>query len=62
MELLTRKEVAKFFRVDVRTVEKWLKNGRLKGYKLGSGKTSPWRINSAEMQNFLTENEVKIHE
>jgi len=43
MEFKTRKEVAEFFRVNPRTVERWLKSGKLKGYKLGEGKTAPWR-------------------
>lgn len=60
-ELLTRREVADFFRVDTRTVERWLKSGRLKGYKLGTGRTAPWRINTTEMTDFLAKNEVKAH-
>lgn len=61
MELLTRKEVATYFKVDPRTVERWLKSGQLKGYKLGKAKTSPWRINAIAMQDFLITNEVKEH-
>ncbi len=54
MEFLTRKEVAKEFRVDPRTVERWLKSGKLKGYKLGKGQTAPWRIDIEEVKKFLT--------
>lgn len=50
---LTRDEVAQLLRVNIRTVERWLKNGSLKGYKLGDGKTSLWRIPEAELKNFL---------
>ena len=53
MEFLTRKEVAKEFRVDPRTVERWLRSGKLIGYKLGKGKTSPWRIDKVEIAKFL---------
>ncbi|MFH1769194.1 MAG: helix-turn-helix domain-containing protein [Parcubacteria group bacterium] len=53
MEFKTRKEVAEFFRVDPRTVERWLKSGKLKGYKLGKGKTAPWRIDVEEINKFL---------
>lgn len=59
MEFLTRKEVADFFRVNIRTVERWLKNHRLKGYKLGGGKVAPWRIDMVEVQNFLETSKVK---
>jgi len=53
MEFLTREEVAKYFRVHPRTVERWLKNGSLQGYKLGGGKTSLWRIPKSEIKKFL---------
>lgn len=56
MEFLTRKEVANFFRVNPRTIERWLRGGKLKGYKLGKGKTAPWRINKAEIKKFLAKN------
>lgn len=56
MKLLTRKEVADLLRVDPRTVERWLRSGKLKGYKLGSGKTAPWRIDEVEVQKFLEKN------
>lgn len=59
MEFKTRKEVAELFRVDPRTVERWLKNGKLKGYKLGQGKTAPWRIEMSEIQKFLKKHKTK---
>jgi excisionase family DNA binding protein len=52
-KFLTREEVATHLRVHIRTVERWLKNGSLKGYKLGKGKTSIWRIPNAELDKFL---------
>ena len=53
MKFLTNDEVAKILRVHSRTVDRWLKRGMLKGYKLGSGKTALWRISQTEVQNFL---------
>jgi len=54
MEFYTRNEVAKHLRVHPRTVERWLQNGSLKGYKLGDGKTALWRIPKVEVEKFLT--------
>jgi len=53
MEFYTRKEAAEYFRVHPRTVERWLRNGILKGYKMGVGKTALWRISKEEVENFL---------
>jgi len=53
MKFLTREEVAKYFRVHTRTVERWLKQGILKGYKLGKGKTALLRIPKSEVKRFL---------
>lgn len=55
MEFLTRKEVAKYFKVHERTVDRWIENGSLKGYKLGKGKTSLLRIPKSEIKKFLEE-------
>ncbi len=56
MKFLTREEVATYLRVHARTVERWLMNGSLKGYKLGKGKTSLWRIPESEVNKFLEKN------
>ncbi len=61
MEFLTRTEVAKYFRVDPRTVERWLRSGKITGYKLGKGKTAPWRITMMD-ESRLNEAEHKISE
>jgi excisionase family DNA binding protein len=53
MNFLTNDEVAKILRVHPRTVDRWLKRGMLKGYKLGNGKTSLWRISKSEVKKFL---------
>jgi excisionase family DNA binding protein len=60
MEFLTRKEVAKYFRVSERTIERWLVGGILKGYKLGEGRTSLWRISKAEIKKFLDNNSSRL--
>ena len=59
MTFLTLEEVAKYFRVHPRTVERWLKKGDLKGYKLGGGKTSLWRIPESEVKKFLEKHASK---
>jgi len=53
MEFLTNDEVAKSLRVHPRTVDRWLKRGMLKAYKLGKGKTALWRIPKNEFMKFL---------
>jgi excisionase family DNA binding protein len=53
---MTRNEVAKYLRVHARTVERWLRNKSLKGYKLGKGRTALWRIPKSELKKFLEKN------
>lgn len=53
MDFLTRKEVATYFRVSERTIDRWVQNGLLKGYKLGSGRTALWRFSKVEVKKFL---------
>lgn len=60
MEFLTRSEVAEYFRVHERTVDRWIENGSLKGYKLGSGRTAILRIPKKEVEKFLKKNESKV--
>lgn len=59
MEFLTLEQTAKYFGVHTRTVLRWLKNGSLKGYKLGDGKTSLLRIPKAEIKRFLDKHKIK---
>lgn len=59
MEFLTRKEVAKYFRVSERTIDRWIVGGSLKGYKLGKGKTALWRIPKSEIKKFLDKSKSK---
>ena len=53
MKFFTRAEVAKYLRVHERTIERWLRTGALVGHKLGTGKTSLWRIPEDAVQKFL---------
>lgn len=59
MEFLTRKEVAEYLRVHERTVDRWIENGNLKGYKLGTGRTALLRIPKSEVERFLKKNKTK---
>jgi excisionase family DNA binding protein len=59
MEFLTRKQVAKYFSVSERTIDRWINSGNLKGYKLGTGKTSLLRIPKSEIKNFLERSKIK---
>jgi len=59
MELLTLEQTAKYFGVHPRTIVRWLKNGSLKGYKLGEGKTALLRIPKSEVKKFLEKHKIK---
>jgi excisionase family DNA binding protein len=59
MEFMTRSEVAKYFRVSERTVDRWIESGLLKSYKLGKGKTALLRIPKLEVKNFLEKSKIK---
>ena len=58
MNWLTLKDVAKTLSVSEYTVGVWLRQGKLKGSKLG-GKL--WRVSEAEVQRFVKESEVNDH-
>ena len=47
--MLTPKEIAKELKVKEQTVMKWLREGTLKGVKLGK----LWRIKEEELQKFI---------
>ena len=59
MKFLTREEVAKYLRVHPRTIDRWLKSGSLKGYKLGKGKTSLLRVSEDELKKFLEKSKTR---
>lgn len=52
-QYLTIEEVTEKLAVNPKTVYRWLKSGRLKGIKLGSGRTAMWRIAENELNNFI---------
>jgi excisionase family DNA binding protein len=52
-ELLTIQEVAQRLRLNPETVRRWLNNGRIHGYKLGSDRAG-WRIPASEIPRVLT--------
>ncbi len=47
-------EVARLLRIKEDTVRSWLRNGQLRGIKVGK---RVWRISSASLQRFLQNNE-----
>ena len=59
MEFLTRKELAKYFRVSMRTIDRWIESGSLKGYKLGAGRTASMRVTKSEVKRFLKRSKIK---
>lgn len=59
MEFLTLEQTAEYFGVHTRTVMRWLKNGSIKGYKLGKGRTALLRIPKDEVERFLKRNQIK---
>lgn len=48
-QLLTTQQVAEHLQLNERTVTLWLRNNRLRGYKLGK----EWRVSMADLQNFI---------
>jgi excisionase family DNA binding protein len=53
-KFLTPDSVAKMLEVSPATVRIWLRNGTLKGLKVGAGKL--WRISEEDIQDFLYKN------
>jgi excisionase family DNA binding protein len=53
-QALTVPEVAEELRVSERTVLNWLRNSRLKGYRLG-GPRAGWRIERADLDRFIAQ-------
>jgi excisionase family DNA binding protein len=51
MAVLTVVEVAAMFRVDVRTIRRMIKNGKIKAVKLGRG----YRIDEREIKKLVSE-------
>ncbi len=53
MEYLTVEEVSDRLKVSPWTVKRWLRDGELKGVRLG--KNGPWRTTDADLDRFLEE-------
>ncbi len=47
--LLTPPQVAKHLQVNERTVTQWLRQGHLRGFKIGK----EWRVSERDLDNFL---------
>jgi len=56
-EVMTPKEVADCLQVHVKTVYKWLKDGRLEGSMLGP---RSWRIRKEQMYDFLEKHDLIV--
>ena len=52
-KLLSLQEAARQLRVSQRSVLRYLKAKKLKGFKLGEGRTSLWRIPEKELDGFI---------
>ncbi len=50
-QVLTPDEAARILKVSPQTVRRWLRDGSIKGTKVGGGKL--WRISQATIDNFL---------
>ncbi len=53
-QVLTVPEVAERLRVSTATVTNWLREGRLRGYRIGGTKAG-WRIESEDLERFIAE-------
>jgi excisionase family DNA binding protein len=55
-QLLTVPDVAKRLRVSEWTVRDWLRDGKIRGFRIGGRKTG-WRVRASEIERFLSEAE-----
>lgn len=55
MEIYTPEQVAEMLSVGVFTIREWLRNGTLKGSKIGS----LWRITRADIEDMMAANKYK---
>lgn len=55
-QLLTIEQVADRLQVHPRTVQAWIRKGDLIGVRLGTGRTSAWRVEPAQLQAYLEKN------
>ena len=53
MKLYTRKEAADALRIGLRTLDRWLAEGRIQCYRLGTGSKAPVRISEEQLAEYL---------
>lgn len=51
-DILTAKEVANILRVHDYSVVKWIREGKLKGFKVGGG-PGRWRVKREDLEAFM---------
>lgn len=56
-KLLTPTEVAEILNLSVRTIKGWLREGKLKGVKIGT--RGDWRIIERDLEEFIQQKEEK---
>lgn len=57
-EYFTPEEIAKKLKLNPVTVQRWLRDGKLKGAKLGK----QWRVKGSDLDAFIEEGERKARE
>jgi excisionase family DNA binding protein len=55
-QLLTVEQVAERLQVHPKTVQAWIRKGDLVGVRLGTGRTSAWRVEQDQLQAFIERN------
>lgn len=58
-ELLTVPEVAGMLKLNEQTVRKWLRDGRLSGFSLGS-RQAGWRVRRSDVERFLEDHRGEV--
>lgn len=59
-ELFTAGEAARIMRVSIQMVHRWIERGRLRAFRLGSGKGSHRRITRENLLDFMREHKMPI--
>ena len=53
IDVFTRAEVARMFKVSLRTVDRWAQDGKVRFVKLGDGPKAPIRFRKRDIEEFL---------
>ena len=53
IDVFTRAETARILKVSLRTVDRWVQDGRLRFVKLGDGPKAPIRFRERDIEEFL---------